>query len=285
MIPRAVKNTEPHPESTLIIEPPKKGKLIDFFDLWHYRELLYAIVLRDITIRYKQTGLGFGWAVLQPLVMMGIFSVVFGGFAKISSDGIPYPLFCFTALIPWILFSEGLIRSTNSMTSNAHIINKVYFPRIILPISGILSPLVDFLIAFIILMIMMLYFGILPAIIPILALPFLVLLILITSLGAGLWLSALNVKFRDFQYIAPFLVQIGFFATPIIYSSTIIPEIYRPLYGLNPLAGVIDGFRWTLFGTACSPTMISLSIIVSLILLVSGLYYFKQVEYYFADVV
>lgn len=269
---------------TLIIHPPKKWVPVDFHEIWEYRELIYSFVSRDVKIRYKQTALGFLWAIIQPLFMMIIFTLFFGGFAKIPSDGVPYPLFSFAALLPWTLFSEGLTRSTTSMVSNAGIMTKVYFPRLVMPISGILSPLVDFFIAFIILILMMVYYGFVPTI-AIVLLPLFILLALATSLAIGLWLSALNIKYRDFQYTLPFIIQLGLYASPIVYPSSMIPEQFRMLYGLNPMAGVIEGFRWALLGTNPPGAMILISIGVVIILLIGGLFYFKRMEQYFADVV
>ena len=268
----------------LIIRPPKKWVPVDFHELWEYRELLYSFVSRDVKIRYKQTALGFLWAIIQPLFMMIIFTVFFGGFAKIPSDGIPYPLFSFAALIPWTLFSEGLTRSTLSMVSNAGIMTKVYFPRLIMPISGILSPLMDFFVAFIILILMMAYYGFVPTI-AIVLLPLFILLALATSLAIGLWLSALNIKYRDFQYTLPFIIQLWLYASPIVYPSSMIPVQYRMLYGLNPMAGVIEGFRWALLGTTPPEAMILVSVGVVVVLLIGGMFYFKRMEQYFADVV
>jgi lipopolysaccharide transport system permease protein len=257
---------------------------IDFSELWSYRELLYFFVWRDVKIRYKQTGLGVAWAVIQPLFTMVIFSIIFGGFAKIPSEGIPYPLFVLSALLPWQLFSEGMTRSTLSMISNAPIMTKVYFPRLIMPIAGILSPIVDFLIAMVILVMMMAYYGFVPTV-NIVFLPAFVLLALATSLGVGLWLSALNVQYRDFQYTVPFLIQIWMFASPVVYSTNMVPAQYQFVYGLNPMAGVIEGFRWALLGTAPPSGIIGLAVVVVLVLLVSGAFYFKKMEQYFADIV
>jgi len=269
---------------TLIIRPPKKWVPVDLHELWEYRELLYSFVARDVKIRYKQTALGFLWAIIQPLFMMVIFTLFFGGFAKIPSDGVPYPLFSFAALLPWTLFAEGLTRSTTSMVSNAGIMTKVYFPRLIMPIAGILSPLVDFAIAFVILILMMAYYGFVPTIAIVLLLLF-ILLAIMTSLAVGLWLSALNVKYRDFQYTIPFLLQLWLFASPVVYPSSLLPEQFQVLYGLNPMAGVIEGFRWALLGTDPPKAMILVSAGVVVLLLIGGLFYFKRMEQYFADVV
>jgi lipopolysaccharide transport system permease protein len=274
---------EPEPP-TLIIRPPRKWVPVDLHELWNYRELLTSFTMRDIKIRYKQTALGFLWAIIQPLFMMLIFTIIFGSFAKIPSDGIPYPLFSFAALLPWMLFSEGLTRSTMSMVTNSNIMTKVYFPRLIMPISGILSPLVDFAVSIIILILMMAYYGFVPTI-NVVFLPLFILLALATSLGIGLWLSALNVKYRDFQYTVPFIIQIWMYASPVVYSASMIPEAIRPLYGLNPMAGVIEGFRWALLGTEMPGSIIFVSVCVVVVLLVSGMFYFRRMEQYYADIV
>jgi lipopolysaccharide transport system permease protein len=267
-----------------IIRPLNGWMPIDLKELWEYRELVYTFALRDIKVRYKQTALGAAWAVIQPFMMMVVFTIFFGKLAKIPSEGIPYPLFSYAALLPWTLFSEGITRSTNSMITNANIMTKVYFPRLVMPISGILSPLIDFMIAFVILIAMMLYYGFVPTI-NIIWLPIFILLALMTSLGVGLWLSAFNVQYRDFQYTLPFLIQLWLFASPVVYPSTLLPESYRWIYGLNPMAGVIEGFRWALLGTNPPSTMIAFSFVIVMVLLISGAYYFKRMEKTYADVV
>jgi lipopolysaccharide transport system permease protein len=268
----------------IVISPPKKWAPINLRELFTHRELLYYFIWRDIKVRYKQTGLGIAWAIIQPLFAMIIFTVIFGKLAKIPSEGIPYPLFSYAAILPWTLFSEGLTRSTTSMTSNANIMTKVYFPRLILPIAGILSPLIDFFIAFIILIFLMLIYGFMPSI-NILFLPAFLLLLLLTSLSVGLWLSSLNVQYRDFQYTLPFLIQLWLYSSPIVYSSNLIPAKYQTIYGFNPMAGVIEGFRWLLLGTPPPNQMILFSAFVVIVLLVSGIFYFKRMEQYFADIV
>jgi lipopolysaccharide transport system permease protein len=245
---------------------------------------LITFVTRDIKVRYKQTVLGAAWAIIQPLFMMVVFSLFFGRLAKIPSEGIPYPIFSYAALLPWTLFAEGISRSTNSMISNANIMTKVYFPRLIMPVSGVISPLVDFSIAFVILLVMMLYFGFVPTW-NVLWLPVFMLLALMTSLGVGLWLSALNVQYRDFQYTVPFLIQLWLFASPVVYPSTLLPQPYRTIYGLNPMAGVIEGFRWALLGTTPPSSMMAVSAVIVLVILISGAFYFKHMEKTFADVV
>lgn len=268
----------------ITIRPLNGWVPVDLKEIWEYRELLQTFVVRDIKVRYKQTAFGAAWAVIQPFFMMVVFTLFFGKLAKIPSEGIPYPIFSYAALLPWTLFSEGLTRSTGSMVSNAGIMTKVYFPRLILPISGVVSPLVDFAIAFVILIGMMLYFGFYPTV-NIIWLPAFILLALATSLGMGLWLSALNVQYRDFQYTVPFVIQIWLFASPVVYPSTLLPEPYRIIYGLNPLAGVIEGFRWALLGTSPPSSLIAVSVVVVIAILISGAFYFRRMEKTFADVV
>ena len=272
------------PEPTIKIRPPRRWVPVDFHELWEYRELLYSFVSRDVKIRYKQTVLGFLWAIIQPLFLMVVFSLFFGRLAQVPSDGIPYPLFSFAALLPWTLFAEGLTRSSTSMVNNANIMTKVYFPRLIMPISGILSPLVDFIIAFVILLLMMAYYGFVPTI-AIVLLPWFILLALMTSLAVGLWLSALNVKYRDFQYTIPFLIQVWLFASPVVYPVSMLPQSWQYVYALNPMVGVIEGFRWALLGTKPPEALILVSVGVVVFLLAGGLFYFKRMEQYFADVV
>ncbi len=279
--------TPPVQESTvptLIIRPPRKWVPVDLHELWAYRELVASFTLRDIKLRYKQTGLGIAWAVLQPLLTMAIFTIYFGGLAHIPSDGVPYPLFVLAALLPWTLFAEGLTRSTTTMVTNANIMTKVYFPRLVMPLSSIISPLVDFAVSFIILLVMMVYYGYAPTL-NIVFLPLFLLLALATSFGVGLWLSALNVKYRDFQYTVPFLIQIWMFASPVVYASSLVPESLRVWYGLNPMAGVIEGFRWALLGTGTPSAMVLVSVGMVVVLLVSGMFYFRRMEQYYADIV
>lgn len=272
-------------ESPVIIIRPLSGLVpIDFKELWTYRELLITFVTRDIRVRYKQTVLGAAWAVIQPFFMMVVFTLFFGRLAKIPSEGIPYPIFSYAALLPWTLFAEGLSRSTNSMVSNSGIMTKVYFPRLVLPVAGVISPLMDFSIALVILIGMMYYYGYFPTL-NILWLPVFILFAIVTALGVGLWLSALNVQYRDFQYTVPFIIQLWLFASPVVYPSSLLPEPYRMIYGLNPMAGVIEGFRWALLGTNPPSSLMLVSILVVALILVSGAFYFKRMEKIFADVV
>ena len=269
---------------TTFIDPPSGWTSIGFRELWDYRELLYFLTLRDVKVRYKQTALGAAWAVIQPLFMMLVFSLFFGRLAKIPSDGIPYPIFTFCALLPWQLFAHALTESSNSLVANERLITKVYFPRLVVPMSAVLGGLVDFAVAFAILLMMMFYYGIVPTW-AVLALPAFILLAVMTALGVGLWLSALNVKYRDVRYTINFLIQFWLFATPVAYPSSLVPERWRALYGLNPMAGVVDGFRWALLGKQPPGAMLAVSVGVVIVILVGGLYYFRRMEQEFADVV
>ncbi len=271
--------------SALRIEPSKGWVPIRLKEIWSYRELLYFLVWRDIKVRYKQTALGASWAILQPVSTMLVFSLFFGKLAKMPSEGVPYPIFSYTALVPWSFFALGLGQSSNSLVSSAQLIKKVYFPRLIIPIATIFAGIVDFLLSFSVLLVLMVYFGIFPTM-NVLWLPLFVLLALVTSLGVGLWLSALNVEFRDVRFVVPFLTQFWMFATPIVYPSSLLPEPWRTVYGLNPMVGVVEGFRWALLGTANRPgPMIVVSSIAALALLVSGAFYFRRMEKTFADIV
>lgn len=265
-----------------IIKPSKGWMPINLHELWEFRDLLYFFTWRDIKLRYKQTVLGFAWAIIQPFFAMVIFTLFFGNLAKMPSDGVPYPIFAYAALLPWTLFSESIIRSTNTMVMNSNIIKKVYFPRMALPISSVLSPVLDFTIAFVILILMMIYYGMMPTF-NVIWLPIFLLLALTTSLGVGLWTSALNARYRDLQYVVPFMIQIWMFASPVVYAASMIPAQYQFLYGLNPMAGVIEGFRWSLLGTNAPGMVIIASVIVSIIILVSGAFYFRRMEKTFAD--
>jgi lipopolysaccharide transport system permease protein len=267
------------------IEPSKGFISINFRELWHYRELLYFLAWRDIKVRYKQTVLGVAWAIIQPFFTMLVFSLFFGKLAKMPSDGLPYPIFSYAALLPWTFFAQGLGQSTNSLVGNANLIQKVYFPRLLLPLASIVPGGVDFFLAFLVLLGMMLFYGIFPTL-NVLWLPLLLLLAAITSLGVGFWFSALNVEYRDVRYVVPFITQFWLFATPIVYPSSLLPEPWRTLYGINPMAGVVEGFRWALLGLEKGPgPIIFVSALVSLALLIGGAYYFRRTEKTFADVV
>jgi lipopolysaccharide transport system permease protein len=271
-------------EFDLIIEPSRGWVSLQLRQLWEFRELLYFLVWRDVLVRYKQTVLGAAWAILQPVFTMVVFSLFFGRLAKVPSDGLPYPIFSFAALVPWGFFSNGLVAAANSLVGNANLIKKVYFPRLIVPISAILSGAVDFLLALLVLFGMMAYYHIWPTS-RIVFLPLFALLAFIASLGVGLWLSAMNVQFRDVRHTVSFLIQAWMFATPIAYSSRLLPEPWRSLYGLNPMAGVVEGFRWALLGTPAPGAIIWVSTGASLAVLVSGAFYFRRMERIFADTV
>lgn len=267
-----------------VIRPPKGWIPINLRELWAYRELLFFFTWRDLKVRYRQTVVGFAWAIIQPLFMMIVFSLFFGTLAKVPSEGIPYPLFSYAALLPWTLFSSGLTRASNSLVQEVNLLQKVYFPRLLLPLASILSPLADFAIAFLILIGLMFYFGYSPGI-RILALPVFLALEMMFALGAGLWLSALSVKYRDIGYIVPFLVQLGLFVSPVVYSSNLLPERFQAIYGLNPMVGVIEGFRWSLLVTERPSNLFFVSVAMTIVILISGAFYFRRREKTFADVV
>ncbi|HLF26884.1 MAG TPA: ABC transporter permease [Anaerolineae bacterium] len=267
------------------IEPSKGWVSLKLRELWAHRELLYFLTWRDIKVRYKQTVLGAAWAVIQPFFTMVVFSLFFGRLAKVPSDGIPYPIFSYAALVPWTFFAQGLNQASNSLVIGAKLIKKVYFPRLVMPIATILAGVIDFALAFVVLLVMMLVYGIVPTA-NIVWLPLFLLLALVTSLGVSLWLSALNIQFRDVRYTVPFITQFWMFVTPIAYPSSLLEEPWRTLYGINPMAGVVEGFRWALLNTATTPgPILIVSTLTALILLVSGAFYFRRMERYFADVV
>jgi lipopolysaccharide transport system permease protein len=280
-----VQDEIPSNASCLVIEPSRGWISLKLRELWEYRELLYFLVWRDVKVRYKQTLFGAAWAILQPLLTMIIFIVVFRQFANVPSDGLPYSIFAYTALLPWNFFSNALNRSSVSIVGQANLISKIYFPRLIVPLSATISGLVDFAVAFVILIGMMAWFGIVPSW-GILTLPLFLLLALMTALAAGLWLSALNVRYRDIGYVIPLLTQLWMFASPVAYPLSLVPEKWRLLYSLNPMAGVIEGFRWALLGKE-SPdfAVISASAAVVVLLVFGGMVYFKRMERTFADLV
>jgi lipopolysaccharide transport system permease protein len=284
-------SVDPTPSGALEIQPtifikPRRGLLdLDLQAVWQYRELLYFLTWRDVKVRYKQTAIGAAWAILQPLLTMVIFSIVFGQFAKIPSDGLPYPVFAYTALLPWHLFAQAINRSGTSLVQSANLITKVYFPRLIIPIAATLGPLVDFAIAFVLLLGMMVGFGIVPTW-GVLVLPFFILLALLTALAVCLFISVLNVKYRDVGHAIPFLVQFWMYASPVAYPVSVVPQQWQLLYSLNPMVGVIEGFRWALLGKASPDFMVmTVSTIVVLFLLFSGIVYFRRMERTFADVI
>jgi lipopolysaccharide transport system permease protein len=269
--------------TTIHIRPTKGWAALNLKDLWLYRELVYFLTWRDIKVRYKQAVLGILWAILQPLLTMVIFSFIFGNLAKLPSDEIPYPLFSYAGVLPWQLFSSALQRSSVSLVGNANLLTKIYFPRLIIPTSAVMASLVDFGIAFLVMIGLMIYYQVRPTIMMLWIIP-LTLLALLTALAVSLWLSALNVLYRDVQHMVPFLITFWMYASPVAYSANLIPTgVWRIIYGLNPMAGVIQGFRWALLGAQPPDILLAVSIAIVLILLVSGLFYFRRMEKTFAD--
>ena len=271
--------------SVTVIEPSKGWVSLRLPALWRARELLYFLIWRDVKVRYKQTLLGAAWAILQPLLTMVVFSIFFGKLARMPSDGVPYPLFAYVALVPWTFFANGLTLSSNSLVANQTLLRKVYFPRLVIPVSAVAAGLIDFGIAFVVLLGLAARYGVPPT--PnLIWLPALVLLALVTALGVGLWFAALNVLYRDIQYVVPFLVQVWLYATPIVYPSSLVPERWRTLYALNPMVGVVEGFRWALLGTGTAPgPMILVSGIAAVVTLIGGMFFFRRMEKTFSDVV
>lgn len=270
---------------TVVVKPSRGYRWLDLRELWHYRELIVFLAWRDISVRYKQTALGALWALLQPLLLMLVFTLVFGVLAKMPSDGIPYPLFVYTGLLPWQLFAFALTEASNSVVANERLITKVYFPRIIIPLASVVVGLVDFAVGLVVLAGLMLFFGVPPG--PMFwSLPIFVLLALLTALGIGMWLAALNVQFRDVRYTLPFLNQFWLLATPVMYPSAIAPEPWRSLLALNPMSGVVDGFRWSLLGAGHAPdAFLVVSLVTCAVLLASGVLYFRRMERAFADII
>jgi len=272
--------------TTIYIRPTTGLAALNLRDLWVYRELVLFMIWRTLKVRYKQTLLGATWAVIQPLMTMIVFNFIFGNVAKVPTDNIPYPIFSYTALLPWGLFTTALNQASRSLTANQNMVTKIYFPRLVLPISSVLAGLVDFAIAFVILIGLMIYYGVSPAWNVLWTLPLFLLLSIITALGVALWLSAINVQYRDVNYALPFLTQFWLFITPVAYSASIISDKWKLVYSLNPMAGVVNGFRWALLGAGTGPdTALWISVLISLVILVSGLFYFRNMERTFADMI
>jgi lipopolysaccharide transport system permease protein len=272
-------------QPTLVIDAQRKWFSLQLGDLWRYRELLYFLTWRDIKVRYKQTVLGAAWAIIQPVMTMVVFSLIFGNLAKLPSEGVPYPIFTYAALLPWQLFAFALSNSSNSLVGSQNLVSKVYFPRLVMPIAAVLPGLMDFAISFVVLLGMMAFYHI-PLTARMFSLPAFLLLALASAIAVGLWLSAMNVQYRDVRYVVPFLTLFWQYATPVAYSSTLIPEKWRLLYALNPLTGVVEGFRWSLLGKEGEAgAMIWVSTAIILLLLIGGLIYFKRMEDTFADVI
>jgi len=267
------------------IQPSTGWGSLNLGELWAHRELVYFLTWRDVKVRYKQTALGAIWAIIQPIMTMAVFALFFGRLAKVPSDGVPYPLFAFTALVPWMFFSNGLTQASNSLVHNANLLTKVYFPRLAIPISTVMAGALDFVLSFLVLLAFVAYYGITPTA-NVVWLPLFALLALVTSLGVGLWAAAINVQFRDVRYTIPFLTQFWMFGTPVAYPSSLLPEPWRTVFGINPMVGVVEGFRWSLVGAKTAPgPIIALSSLVAVALLVSGAYYFRRMERTFADIV
>ena len=268
------------------IRPSRGWAELNLGELWHYRELIYFLTWRDVKVRYKQTMLGAAWAILKPFLTMVVFAVVFGQLAGIPTDGTPPPIFYFAGLLPWVLFQDGVTKAGNSLVAGSHLITKIYFPRLAIPLASVVSGVVDFALAFLILAAMMVYYGLRPTS-ALWSLPLFLLLALVTALGVGLWLSAMNVAYRDVGYVIPFIVQAWMYASPVAYSATLVPEgPWRIVYGLNPMAGVIQGFRWAILGVGAPPSgLLAVSVVVSVLVLISGALYFRRMERTFADVV
>lgn len=268
-----------------VIEPSGGWRALDLRELWRYRELVYFLAWRDVKVRYKQTLLGATWALIQPLAATGIFTIFFGVLAKMPSDGVPYPLFAYIGLLPWTYFSTTVGKIGGSLVANTNLISKVYFPRLVIPLAGVVSGLIDLGIGFCLLMAFLVFFGVAPSA-AMLTVPLFVAFAVVTALSIGIWLSALDVQYRDIRYVIPFLVQTWLFATPIVYPASLLPEKFRPLYGLNPMVGVVEGFRWAVLGSGEFPgLLLAPSVALVLVLLVTGLAYFRHVERTFADVI
>jgi len=276
-----------HEPTTIYIKPSTGLAALNLRDLWTYRELVYFMVWRDVKVRYKQTMLGAAWAIIQPVMTMIVFTFLFGRIAKLPTDNnIPYPIFSYTALLPWGLFVAALNQASRSLTSNQNMVTKIYFPRLVLPLASILSGLVDFVIAFVILIGLMIYYGVTPSINALWALPLFLLLAIIAAMGVALWLAAINVQYRDVNYALPFMTQFWLFITPVAYSSNLISDKWQLIYSLNPMAGVVNGFRWALLGTDTGPgPEMAVSVVISIIILIGGLFYFRNMEKTFADTI
>jgi len=282
----SVSRIHPAVESVTIIEPSSGWVPVRLGEVWEYRAVLYFLIWRDIKVRYRQTSIGAAWAIIQPFMTMVVFSVFFGRLAKVPSDGIPYPIFAFAALVPWTFFANGLTQGTNSLVASGDLITKVYFPRLLVPTARVLSGLLDLALAFVVLLGMTWWYGLMPRPGALLALPALVLLALVTAVGISLWLSALNVRYRDIQHVVPFLVQLWLFVTPVAYPSSLLSERWRTVYALNPMVGVVEGFRAALLGSESAPgPVLAVSAVAAIVLLVTGAFFFRRVERNFADLI
>ncbi len=285
--PDAAPDLAPREEESpplFVIQPTRGFLRFDLRELWHYRDLLYFLTWREISIRYKQTVLGFAWAIIQPVMTMVVFTIFLGKLAKVPSDGVPYPVFSYLGLLPWMYFSNAVTRSSMSLVANSNLLSKVYFPRILMPLSGTLSALVDFAIAFVVLIVLMLGYGMVPAPSILLIIPLLV-VTAISATGVGMWFAALNVKYRDIQHAIPFLIQVWMYASPVVYSASSVPAKYRPLFGLNPMAGIIDAYRACALGRPIDWSILAASTLSTLVLTAIGAWQFRRMERHFADIV
>lgn len=269
----------------IVIEPTHGWRALNLGELWRYRELVYFLALRDIKVRYRQTAIGIAWAILQPVLAMVIFSVLFGTLARMPSEAVPYPLFAFAGLVPWTYFANAASSASGSLVANSNLVSKVYFPRLVIPIAGVAAGLIDLAIGLVLLVVLLAVFG-LPAGATLLLVPMFIVVTTLTALSISIWLAALDVQYRDVRYAIPFLIQMWMFATPVAYSASLVPERVRALYGLNPMAGVVEGFRWALLGRGDPPgAMMAVSMTVVIVVLVTGLFYFRRMERTFADVI
>jgi len=277
--------TQTRSAATIVIEPSRGLADFNLKEIWDYRDLMFFLAWRDINIRYKQTILGAAWAVVQPVMTMILFTIFFGRMAGVPSEGVPYPLFAFAALLPWQYFATTLGNAANSLVNNSNLLSKVYFPRLLIPLTSLFPPAVDFMIAFVVLIGLMFYYRQAPSV-QVIWLPAFLILAMVTTLGAGLWFAAMNVKYRDVRHIVSVLVQFGMFVSPVAYPSRIVPMPWLNLYALNPMVGVIEGFRWALLGTGAAPLrLIAISSVAAVALFISGFYYFRYTEKTFADVI
>ena len=280
----AATGTAAAPRPQLILEPTRGWRSLKLGELWAHRDLFWLLAWRDVKVRYKQTTLGVGWAILQPVVTIVVFNLIFGRLAKVPSDGVPYPAFAFSAVLPWTLFAGALTRAANSLVGNASLLTKVYFPRLILPLGSPVTNLVDFAISLVVLLGLLAWYHIIPGA-PVLLLPLFLAYAVVAAVALGIWMAALNVRYRDVQFALPFIVQMGLFISPVVYSASLVPPAFRLLFDLNPMTLVIQGFRWGLLGNPAPDPSMLISIPLVIVLLVSGLFYFRRTERFFADVI
>lgn len=277
--------TAPQNDEVIILKPSQGWGSLNLREIWLYRELVYFLTWRDLKVRYKQTALGAGWAILQPVLSMVVFSIFFGGLLNVPSEGVPYPIFSYAALLPWGVFAKALNDTGRSLVSNRAMLTKIYFPRMVIPLASVFSSIADFLIAFVVMLVLMFYYQMAPTS-NVWTLPLFLLLAVITALGVGLWLSAMNVLYRDIGYMIPYITQLWFYLTPIVYPASKVPEQWQFIYALNPMVGVVEGFRWALLGTTGAPNpLVFVSAFIALVIFITGMFYFRRMERTFADMV